>query len=193
MKKIGLGLSILFLAGCASTSDYKRPVFVYNPPAKPTAQTPKTESVSDDSNGSIDEIALKKFLGLDIEPQSLGYRERSFNTCDVGFGYSKSKNCRQQHMVLIQFRLQCRDSEGTVSRVLSSEDLQPISRKEVRWNLPGQKGVTETDSEGYAQILAIAPGSQRSQRLKLAKGNDFLYLRAGEITQIVTPRDWCSW
>jgi hypothetical protein len=48
-----------------------------------------------------------------------------------------------------------------------------------------------TDSEGYGQIAMISGISQREQRLKLTVRNDFLFLKAGELTEMITPKSWC--
>lgn len=140
----------------------------------------------------IDLFGLQKDLGLSRNSESLGFAERKFNTCDAGFGFSRSNNCQSKYFVVIHFQLLCRDSEGTISRALSSSDMRPISQRAVTWNLKPSIGRLETDGDGYGQIRMIASSSQRQQRLKLTVGNDFLYMRANEITQVVTPAPWCN-
>ncbi len=174
-----------FLAGCASG------------PAKdkPEVEVPITpEAVADPAEGEarIDIQALQKSLRMDRSAESLGYRESSFNTCQVGYGYSSTKDCRRSYIVAIHYKLQCRESEGTVSTALTSDDIRPLSFREIRWHLRNQKGVSQTDQQGLGQIIAIFSDSPKSQRLKLGTGNEFLYLRAGEINRIVTPQPWCD-
>ena len=168
---------LLFLAGCTSTPQRTSPE-ISRPP------------VADDS-GRIDYDALQSHLGLDRSPEDLGYSERSFNTCEAGYGFSRSQNCHTQHFVVVHFQLMCRDSEGTISTILTDADLTPISRKSVRWNLKGLSGTVQTDGEGYGQIRITSRRSQKNERIKLAIANDFLYTRAGEIKRIITPRPWC--
>jgi hypothetical protein len=45
---------------------------------------------------------------------------------------------------------------------------------------------------GYAQITTVAPSPQIQQRVKLAVDNEFLYMRANEITKVITPKPWCN-
>ncbi len=134
---------------------------------------------------------MQKALGLEKPETWLGYTEKPFNTCQVGYGYSKVNNCRPKHFVVVHFQLMCRDSEGTVSEVVRSADLIKNGGRQVRWNLKDLNGNLETDGLGYGQIHVISSQSQKQQRLKLTVENDFLYLRAGEVNRIVTPRTWC--
>ena len=94
--------------------------------------------------------------------------------------------------MVIHFQLMCCDSEGTISKALMLSDLYLISRQNVKWNLKKATGQLLTDSEGYAQIAIVSGESQRLQRLRLTVGNDFLFLKAGEITQMITPKSWCN-
>lgn len=140
----------------------------------------------------IDYIGLQRSLGMEIPADRLGYKEKTFNTCEAGYGYSGTHNCRREYMVVVNFRLQCRDSVGQVSEGVNNSDLTPIVDKSVVWNLKGVQGTTRTDSEGFGQIMTVSSISQRQQRLKLAVGKEFLYMRANEITRVVTPRPWCE-
>ena len=139
----------------------------------------------------IDYVGLQRFLKMDRNYTVLGYSEHIFNTCEVGFGYSPTQNCDIKYFVVSHFRLQCRDSEGTISKILTEEDLRPIARQEIYYTINSITGTLYTDSEGYGQIRLVTSESMRSQRLKLALGNDFLYLKAGELKQMTTPRNWC--
>ncbi|WP_413570009.1 hypothetical protein ACLWBD_05960 [Bdellovibrio sp. HCB117] len=180
MRSLILILPALILAACTTTPKKE----VSTPP-------PASEPVAEETT-AIDYIAIQRHLQLERDRDSLGFSEKSFNTCDTGYGYSRSQNCHKEHLVVIHFRLLCRDSEGTISTVLSEEDLQPLGSRNVRWNLKGIQGVTMTDSQGYGQIVTAAVPSQRSQRLKLAVGSQFLYMRANEIQKVITPQPWCN-
>ncbi|MEN0057741.1 MAG: hypothetical protein AAGB31_02810, partial [Bdellovibrio sp.] len=103
-----------------------------------------------------------------------------------------SQNCHREHLVVLHFRLLCRDSEGTISTILSEQDLQPLNYRTVNWTLKGAKGSLQTDAQGYGQIVTATPLSQRSQRVKIAIGSEFLYMRAGELKQVITPQPWCN-
>lgn len=155
-------------------------------------QKANKDSGSAIASESVDEVALQRFLGLETPIERLGYAEKKFNTCNVGYGYSKVNNCRDCYFVVIQFQMLCRNSEGTVSEVVQSSDLIKNANRSLRWDLKNFKGSTATDEKGYSQIRMIAPQSQRQQRLKLTLEKDFLYLRAGEVNKIVTPLPWCQ-
>lgn len=158
------------------------------PPPEPTPQFKgKPEEVRVDIEG------LKRSLGLDRSRGDLGYEEKRFNTCNAGFGYPR-ENCKQQVFISINFRLQCRDTTGTTSEVVTSAQMDPIANKQVSWQIGKTHSTTQTDSDGYGQIngvLAQTP-APRGQRLRLSVGSQFVYMRAGEITRIVTPANWCS-
>ncbi|ASD64192.1 hypothetical protein [Bdellovibrio bacteriovorus] len=174
-----LAVLVAALAGCSTT---------------PKKESPSTGAVVPDvtAPSTIDYVALQTFLGLDRAPEELGYTERAFNTCDAGYGYSRSQNCRQEVFVVLHFRLLCRDSEGTISTILTESDVTPIAGRTVKWSLKGMTGTALTDGLGYGQIRTVSPRSQRRERARLAVGSEFLYMRANEITKIITPRPWCN-
>lgn len=174
-------LSFAFLSACSTT-----------PKKESTAYTPSAPVPAEPESGRIDYNAIQTHLNLDRPAEQLGYSEKAFNTCEMGYGYSRSQNCHKEYFVVIHFRLLCRDSEGTISTVLTDADLTPIAGKDVRWNLKGVSGTLLTDGLGYGQIRTVSSSSQVRQRLKVAVGNEFLYMRANEINKVITPRPWCN-
>lgn len=181
-------LSCFLLAACNTVQ--KSPE--KEKPAAETMANGPVPSAPEPEVENVDFVALQRFLGLERASQRLGYAEKSFNTCDVGYGFSKSHNCRQRYFVVVHFQMMCRDSEGTVSQIVRPSDLQANSNRSVRWNLKDYNGIATTDGDGYGQIRVVSGQSQKQQRLKLAIASDFLYLRAGEIQKVVTPRNWCQ-
>lgn len=177
-----------FSVGCASVAE-KRPES-----GSPKSSEPSTAPLllTEDEASQIDIFGLQKELGLERETERLGFSERKFNTCEVGYGFSRSRDCQSKYFVVIHFQLLCRDSEGTVSTTLQASDLTALSQRPVSWILKPSSGKTDTDASGYGQIRMISAASAKRQRLKLAVGNDFLYMRANEITQVVTPQPWCN-
>lgn len=172
-------LSLLTLAACTTTP-------------KQTATEPSpSPSVTDESGTHIDLNALQSFLKMDRDSEQLGFSEKAFNTCDAGFGYSRSQNCHKEYFVVLHFRLLCRDTEGTISTILHDSDVEPIAGRPVRWQLKNISGTIVTDGLGYGQIKAVSKASQNKQRIRLAVGNEFLYMRSNEITKVITPRPWC--
>ena len=170
--------ALIFLAACTST------------PKKETYTPPAIEIPEDTSR--IDYSALQSHLGLDRSQDELGYTEKAFNTCEAGYGFSRSQNCHQEYFVVLHFRLLCRDTEGTISTVLTDADTSPLAGRNVKWNLKGINGTSQTDGLGYGQIRITSPVSQKKQRVRIAIGNEFLYMRANEITKVITPLPWCS-
>ena len=181
--KAALACMILaVLAGCATQTVKTTPV----------KETPAPVLSQDEGGSSIDYNALQTYLKLDRDVEQLGFTEKAFNTCDAGYGYSRSQNCHKEYFVVLHFRLLCRDSEGTISTVLTENDVMPIAGRPVKWTLKGISGTVVTDGNGYGQIHAVASSSQNRQRIKIAVGNEFLYMRSNEITKVITPRPWCS-
>lgn len=165
---------------------------------KPTTEVltpPGVEEVMPDSTPraeeQIDVDAIRSQLKMDFPIEQLGYREKKFNTCEVGSGYSTVNNCRKRTLVIIHFHLVCRSSEGTVSEVITQADLQPIGSQSVKWILKNITGETFTNPSGFGQIVMVANESQRTQRVRLVVGNDFLAQRAGEMNQLIAPGNWC--
>jgi hypothetical protein len=168
------------LSGCAS----KAPA----PEAKPSVEVPAETS----SEPSIDVWAIRRALKLDRQPSELGYKEASFNTCEMGYGYSSSNMCQRHTMAVIHTRIRCRDSEGTVSQAVGEANLQPVTGQ-IRWTIGNQSGITTADGEGYTQIVSIFPKSPANTRIKIAAGNQFLYLmHASEAGRLVVPKQWCE-
>lgn len=182
MKILILMLCLLLMA-CSSTP---------SKPAKPMPVPAEKMEKEEEADASIDAIGLQRELKMDYSLQNLGYREKSFDTCRAGYGYSRSNNCRIRYMAVINFRLMCRDSEGTVSKIISEKDMFALGHRKVKWTLSNQQGSLDLDSEGYGQILALQSKSPARGRLRLTVDNDFLFIQANEAKRIVTPKNWCN-
>jgi hypothetical protein len=198
MTKIVLTLGLLTMMinfiGCASSPSSQR---LYLPDSTLGGQSyrnPPPTKIDPPSTASrnIDYAGIQRNLGLNIPADRLGFAEAFYNTCDVGHGYSSTQDCKREYMTVINFQLLCRDSEGTISRALSSSDMAPLSNRQIKWALKGKEGLVQTDFSGIGQIVSVSSISQKKERLKLAAGNDFLYMRAQEITRVVTPKPWCN-
>jgi len=147
---------------------------------------------SETGEPNVDYVALQRSLGLERTPESLGFAEKPFNTCTAGYGYSSTNNCRQMYFVVINYQLTCRMSDDAVANGISNEDQIPIGNRSLIWTLKGVNGNSQTDSQGFGQIATVSAISQRPQRLKLSTGVDFLYMKANELTKVVTPHSWCQ-
>lgn len=172
--------SVLCSAGLAGCSTLP-------PAAVPSSSPPAKEPAVPDAGG-IDFVGLRRGLGLDPSPP--GFSEKSFETCEVGYGFSRTRECRSQVLVVIRVQLQCRDSEGSEESAVSYRTT-PIGAADVKWSLAGQKGSARTDGEGHAEIMLIASTSQREKKLRITHANDFLLVTAGEARRIVAPKSWC--
>ncbi|MES2965554.1 MAG: hypothetical protein V4760_16860 [Bdellovibrionota bacterium] len=174
--KLAIVLALGVLVGCASA-----------PEREESPEVPEAPVGS-----RIDNEGLKRSLGLDGPAEDLGYKEQAFNTCKVGYGYSSTHDCERKVFAVVRFRLQCRDSVGTVATGLSAADLNPIAGRSVRWTFAKTEGVDETDGEGYAQAQGVFAFSPKREWLRLAVGSQFLHIRSGDITRIAVPRPWCE-
>jgi hypothetical protein len=94
-------------------------------------------------------------------------------------------------LAIIHFRLQCRDSEGTVDEV-TSDNIQNLSDRQITWAMRGLNGDSITDSRGYGEIHQVFLKSPKYDRLRLGANGEYLYMRANEITSVVAPKPWCN-
>lgn len=188
-KRIAI-LSLL-VVGCATHSPAPERTPFSPPSAIGVRSALPSASASASAEENIDFLGLQHSLGLDRSDDELGFREKAFNTCGAGYGYSGSGNCRSRSFVVMNLRLLCRPTEDTDSTILTSADLSPIGGRDVTWHLKGASGVARTDGAGYFQIRTALPASARAERMRLTVGNDFLVMRAGEMGRLVTPKSWC--
>lgn len=132
--------------------------------------------------------ALKSELGLTRDIRELGFAEKDYNGCRMSLP-GDAQMCGQRFMSVVHFRLVCRDTVGTTSRVPSS--LRPL-RSKMQWRLNGKRGMLTTDKEGYGQVQMVSRSPSKEQRFMLIIGKKSLGVEAGEVTQIVVPGDWCK-
>jgi hypothetical protein len=178
----------LFLTSCASKPTYEFPVPVEKPPAAVAPEEPQSTDIVVDVEG------LQRYLKLEKSVDNLGYTEKGFSTCEVGYGYSSNRNCRRDYFVLIHFQLMCRDSnEDSYTEALGASDMRPLKGRTVKWTLDKDTGIIYLDDRGNGQIKTTTRTSPKLKRLKLNIDNDNLYVKAGEISKIVTPSNWCNW
>ncbi len=195
MRNFLATMLLLLAAGCTTSEKQPEEKWEKLPDdfQIPKVQKPKSAPREEKAAGPIvvDLEGLQRHLGMSRAPHTLGYREREFNTCSVGSGYAADRDCRTENLVVIHFQLMCRDTDGTVSEVVTAADTAAIANQAIKWNLGKIAGVVKTDREGFAQIRTTASISQKESRLRLTSDSDFLYLRAGEISRVVTPKQWC--
>jgi hypothetical protein len=173
-----LALVCLFFAAC-STTPKETP-----PPAEFPAATPK-----------IDYAELQNRLGVELPMGGTGFREKSFDACDLGPALvdlvEPLKDCHHAYFILVQFQLSCRQNEESTG-ILTESDLTPVSNQNLKWKIDHATGETQTDFQGQGAIRAISGRSLRKGMLRLSTGVDFLNMRVEQATAIVTPASWCK-
>ena len=187
MRQLFLYILCLTLTACAASSRKADPTLAPLPPIK--QETVKSAPAAEPEE-RVDVEALRRALKL--QPHDLGYHEKRFNTCEVGYGFSPNRNCRRLAMAVIRFRLQCRLRESDGQRTIQAHEIVPIGSSDLKWSLGSVSGTTQTDGEGHGEITAIAPLGARSSRFKLTLNGKFLVLSAGSVSRVVAPPDWCQ-
>lgn len=189
-----LGLILVFgWVGCATgprtvTPERPRPEVVTSPREDAAG---KVRILPEKETYQIDYRGLQSALQLERPDRDLGFAERSFASCEVGYGFPSSRDCRRRYFSVIHFRLLCRESEGTIQTPLDAADLRPLARTDIEWTLMDQRGEMTLDDQGYGQIRTVTLASAKVQRLKINVGPDFLYMRAGEMNRVVAPAPFC--
>ena len=171
-----IGLS---LAACATVKPKA-------PPVQPA------EAVTAPRAAHIDLDKLQESLGLRGDREDVGYNEKSFGTCEMGYGFNRNRDCRIQFLVVLRFRLQCRDHDGTGNEPVDPQSIHALDNVRVKWSLGKSQGLTQTDLDGYGQIRMLAGQSQKRERAKLTVDGRFLIMRAEDLSRIVAPADWCG-
>ncbi len=177
-------LSLATITGCSTVE--KSQDTATPPPLSDRSGMEEEES----TEPQIDVFGIQRSLRMERSEDELGYKEKSFNTCAVGYGFSSTHECRQQFLAVAHFRLQCRDTEGTVSS--ADHILTPITSSSIKWSIGSATGTTKTDGAGFGQIVTVLPKSSRRERIRITSDSKFVIVRANEFGRFVVPRDWCE-
>ena len=169
-----------FVVSACSTARMKQPspTEIPNEPPAPPAEM------------RIDYIGLQQTLGVNRPDTKLGYVEKAFDSCTAGNGFSHSNDCHKEIFVLIHFQLKCRETEEAPADG-SPMVTHPIANHPVKWLLEKKGGVVQTDSDGYGQVRTSYRSRPRDKHIKLTSDTHFLYVKAGDLDQIVAPPIWC--
>jgi hypothetical protein len=186
MKRLAvLAFAAAILSGCASEPmSMKLPA----PDGLPQDNMPRTLP----PQTSVREMSVHELqaqLGLNRSADDLGFAHSNFDGCRMGVK-DEGRNCGTRFFSVVHFRLVCRDTTGTTTRVPSS--LTPLARNGIEWRLGGVKGHVNTDSQGYGQVQLVSSRPVKSERFMLIIGTKILGLEAGEVSQIVLPGNWCG-
>ena len=170
---------VFLLLGCAS---------------QPTSQTTEQSQKGSKSPKSRASFNLHKFAasqGMDIPITEVGFRQKSFNDCQLPRYLRKAKKCSTQYLNVLNFRMRCRESSGTVESVTQME-LTPVQSRQVNWKIAGLKGLTTTTSEGYAQVRFISHRPMGRQQFLISSRGKIMGVSAREVRQFVLPNYWCE-
>jgi hypothetical protein len=174
MKRIAITWIFLLAFGCAT------------PERKESSPVPQSVTPR------IDFLALQHDLGMAVSPNWVGYREKRFDACRFATDLPNISDCSRAHFIQIGIQLSCRPRDEGDNSILDPGDLTPIGNRELRWQLGEASGHFRTDLEGFGLILEITSVSMKKQGLRISTGEDYLLIRAGQATQIVTPVSWCK-
>lgn len=191
MRQIFYTIFLLMIVTACTTGEKQRSEEKYGRLPEEFPRPPSKKEAAKKSMGPVNVVGLQARLGMNRAHHVLGYREKSFNTCEVGNGYPESDDCQNESLVVIHIQMMCRDSDDTVSEVVTEANLTAIANQNLKWNLGKLSGLTKTDREGFAQIRTVASGSQIDSRLRVTMDSDFLFLRAGEVNRVIAPKQWC--
>jgi hypothetical protein len=136
--------------------------------------------------------AVEQSLGMDVESNWVGFREKRFDACNLGGPLPSLRDCHRAYFVQIGVQLSCRPNGAEGSVVLNSNEPTPLSNQKLFWRTDEISGDVQTDQYGFAHILTIGSASMKGKGLRISTGTDFLVMRAQEATSIVTPADWCQ-
>ena len=175
MKQIGIALLLLLASGCATGERKESP-----PPSTPEPPT-----------HHIDLLAVQHDLGMDPSPSFVGYKEKRFDACRMKEDLPNISDCSRAYFIQVGIQLSCRPTEEAQNNTLGQGDLTPVGNRDLRWQISPASGQFRTDVDGHGIILAITAHSMKKQYLRVSTGVDFLIMKAGEATQIVTPVSWC--
>lgn len=166
-------LAVLFLlSGCATR------VPVENIPRGPVS-----------AKSSPTEIRqLQAALGMNRPAQDLGLKEKMFDSCRAN--YKDGSKCGIRYMSVVNFRLSCRDSEGTTEQVVVN--IRPLVNDRIEYQLAGSRGILKSDSQGFAQLQVVTVNSIQGERLVVTVGKQFFGKDVSDIDQVVLPRYWCE-
>lgn len=148
-------------------------------------RNPATKQASYDLN------QIQSALGMERSPGELGFTEKQFDSCKTRVP-GGGERCGTRFFSVLDFKLSCRDSEGTISTVASAASAKPLVSDKVEYQLAGSRGVLQTDREGNVQLRMVTTQPLRGQRLVVTVGRQFFGKEISGITQIILPNYWCS-
>src|SRR5438445_814161 len=111
------GLALGMLCGCATES-----MVMKLPPPDGMPQETSSLPLPVPESPTLQQMSVTELqtqLGLNRSAQDLGFDERGFDGCRIGVK-GEVGSCSQRYLSVVHFRLVCRDTVGTTSRVPAS-------------------------------------------------------------------------
>jgi hypothetical protein len=182
-RALFLILISLQLIKCSSTPEV----------VEPDIDLPKSHSnyvkseVNSSAYNDIDITTLIEELEVNHPLSTLGYQERSFNSCSVKANRSTQPYCQQLYLGRINYQVMCRDSTGTVDRVT----LTPLYSQKLRWKSGVIRGETKTNASGFGQVGFISPNSTAFGHLYLYLGSKIARKQFRDNWKLILPKSWC--
>lgn len=181
--------TIIFLssvaAGCATSQNQPNTLDQGFDLSQPTRQ-------SQPSPPRLNKVQMAKRIGLFRDQTEVGFRQSSFNDCTLPRDLRKNHRCSTQYLSLINFRMRCRDSEGTVDEQVSNYELTPLRSRHIKWEVGSLNGKTQTDSRGYGQVIVRSWAPIESQQFRLTANGHIMGVPVKQVRQFVLPKYWCD-
>ena len=173
--------TLLFCSACSTTPD------ATDEPDLPKSRSSYEKLDHRKSYNDIDISSLVQELGLDQPLHEIGFREKSFNSCDIKSNRSEKPLCQRLYLGRVNFQVMCRDSTGTVEKV----NLEPLDEGNLRWKRGTYKGYTRTNADGYGSIEFISTRSSMNQALYLYLGRKVARKSLKDMWKLILPKNWC--
>jgi hypothetical protein len=142
--------------------------------------------VTEKSQNSESKPAMPKVFDLDLKTvQTKLGMQRAVD--QLGF---EEKRYGEDFFSIIYFRIQCRDSEGTVEFVSESE-FTALSAQ-LFWQITKLSGNVLTDEQGFGQIRVLSKDSIKNRRLVLKSNSVLLAMKVEDVQRFIVPIYWCQ-
>lgn len=141
---------------------------------------------------TLDKVKLAKDLGMYRKKMNTGFEQRAFNDCSLPRRYRKTQECSTQYLAVVNFRMRCRNSRGTVNEQVSNYELTPLKSRSIKWHIGKLEGQTQTDPLGYGQVIVRSHFPMKKKQFRLFANGHVMGVSAEEVRQFVLPKYWCE-
>lgn len=177
--RFSLVYTISLLCACATApKDDEAPIYDSSQQSSP-------------EDARLDKTKLADSLGVLKDVEDIGFHQVSFNDCSIPRRFRKGSSCSTQYLAVINFRMRCRNSEGTVEQQVSQYELTPLVSNSVKWGVGKLEGNTRTDSRGYGRAIIRSWTPVDSKLFRLTANGQVMAVTAKQVRQFVLPRYWC--